>query len=312
MKTGLLARLLLVTGGVLPSLVSGCSGDEREAGTAQTTPGNRGATGSGGASGAGGSAAGNSINVGGSGGSGGSGGVQAGAGGFGQGVGGGQGGAGGGAGDAGGTICVKTEVCIQGKIMKICIEPPGDPAPYTDCGDGTCVEDPKTCPGTSGAGGGGGAGGNGGVAGSAGSGAGAGGSEGGNGGGAAAGVPCMEGGACVEEAWCGNGDTGKVLRCTGGKYQPTEPSFQNIKVCTEKAAEAPCLAPEDIELLAKIQEEYSASCLGVQDASKPPIQKASNGIERCCYEVFAICVGRPLFLGTQLRIAPLQSGVAWS
>jgi hypothetical protein len=115
----------------------------------------------------------------------------------------------------------------------------------------------------------------------------------------------------VEGAWCGDADLWEVFQCKGGKYEKTEPSFQGIKVCTEKAPGAPCLDAGDIETHTEVQAEYSASCLGIQGAAEPPVQKASNGIERCCYEVFAVCVGRPLFLGAKRRIASLRGSAAW-
>jgi hypothetical protein len=335
MRPQLLARLLLVTGGTLPALVTGCGGDSGGDSTAQTTPGNGGSSGSGGSTGSGGSDAGQGGSAAGSGGSdAGAGGSDAGSGGSSAGAGGsvaGSGGSGGaqagagGAGQGGGAgsdVCVKADVCINGKITTLCIEPPGDPAPFTDCGNGTCVEGNQVCPGAGGAGGagaGGEAGAGGSEAGRGGAGAGqggggsggAGGSAGSGGSGGALGVPCVEGGACVEGAWCGDADLWEVFECKGGKYGKTDPSFQGIKVCTEKAANAPCLDAGDIELNTEIQAEYSASCLGVQGAAEPPVQKASNGVERCCYEVFAVCVGRPLFLGAEQRLATLRGGASW-
>jgi hypothetical protein len=85
-----------------------------------------------------------------------------------------------------------------------------------------------------------------------------------------------------------------------------------VKVCIEAAAGEKCLDLGDIELQPAVAAEYQTSCLGIQEASKPPVQKASNGVDRCCYEVFPVCVGRPLFLDRLQRLASLQGDSAWS
>lgn len=152
-----------------------------------------------------------------------------------------------------------------------------------------------------------------GAGGSGGSDAGAGGSagEGGSGGtGGSSGVPCVEGGACVEDSWCGDANTLQIKHCTNGAYQSASESFIELKVCIDKGS-GECLKPEDIELYPAVSAEYNASCLGIQGPSTPQVQAASNGIERCCYQVFAVCVGRPLFLEGEMRLATLRSDALW-
>ena len=149
-------------------------------------------------------------------------------------------------------------------------------------------------------------------AGAGGSAAGTGGAAGSGGSGGSPGVPCKEGGACVEDAWCGDSDLGQVLHCQKGTYAKSDPGFADVKVCIEHAPGEPCLEDGAIELQPAITAEYNASCLGVQGAAEPPVQKASNGVERCCYQAFAVCVGRPLFLGVEMRIAALLGGGGWA
>jgi hypothetical protein len=220
-------------------------------------------------------------------------------------------------------------VCQGGVIVSACIPPNADPAPYTDCGGGTCAEFGQMCPGTGGAGGAGGDGvggsGGDGVGGAGGDGVGGSGGEaasggsggsGGAGAGGAAGagggqVGCMIGAPCVEDSWCHLVTSSATpFHCVSGAYALDDVAPFDVKVCIDKAGECPAL--DDPELYTKVTDEFSWSCTGISGVAKPDVQVSSNGVERCCYLVSAICVGRPLLVLGALRVAPLAARSGWA
>ena len=133
---------------------------------------------------------------------------------------------------------------------------------------------------------------------------------GGGTGGATAKAECAPHGLCVPGEWCGSTTT----RCACGSDgtfacdQPI-PWGMTLKVCDYGGPSCP---PEtDVTTQTTIQQRLGVPCTGPV-MGPPTFAQVADGTGECCYSVTVSgCVGRPLVIASEMRVARIISGHEW-